>query len=252
MQRVFDYIDPFPSFYRNTLAGLDRSYTQSASLVLTNSAYSRETIYRIYGIFSQIAYLGVDIERFLPLMIARKNYVLSVGALVPNKGFDFIVRSLACINPTHRPQLILVSNSVIPKEREYLDRLASELGVSVIFRTLITDKELVNLYNEALLTVYAPVMEPFGFVPLESMACGTPVVGVCEAGVRESVIDGRTGFLTERNTRDFAVAIQRLIDDEMLRSKFGNESREYVLANWQWEYRVNNIEKQLSSVLSKS
>ena len=63
---------------------------------------------------------------------------------------------------------------------------------------LISDEELVLLYNKAKMVVYAPYCEPFGLVPLESMSCGTPVVGVGDGGVKETVINGKTGILTGR------------------------------------------------------
>ena len=67
---------------------------------------------------------------------------------------------------------------------------------------LITDEELVILYNKAKLVVYTPYMEPFGLVPLEAMSCGTPVVGVNEGGVMETVLNGKTGILVERNVNN--------------------------------------------------
>ncbi len=65
-------------------------------------------------------------------------------------------------------------------------------------------KNLVLLYNKANLVVYTPYQEPFGLVPLESMSCGTPVVGVNDGGVMETVTNGKTGILTERDTKIFA------------------------------------------------
>ena len=82
------------------------------------------------------------------------------------------------------------------------------------FRVGIPDEGLVQLYNRAMLTVYAPIMEPFGFVPLESMACGTPVVGIREAGVRETVRHAETGFLVDRDPEQFAAAVLALLDDD--------------------------------------
>lgn len=244
-QRVGNVFDPFPGLYRRTLGRLDRRNVSAADLVLVNSAYSRESLYRTYGIFSRVGYLGVDADHFRPLGLEEEDFVLSVGALRPNKGFDYLIRSLALGRPDHEPRLVIVSNAAHNHEQEYLSQLAASLGVSLSFRTAVPDEELVQLYNRAVLTVYAPVMEPFGLVPLESMACGTPVVGVREAGVRESVVDGVTGLLVDRDSREFAEAIQTLLDDNDRRTRYGQQAQAHVLNNWTWDRSVGRIEHHL-------
>ncbi|MCL5996867.1 MAG: glycosyltransferase family 4 protein [Chloroflexi bacterium] len=245
LRAAIDRADPFPATYRYTLARLDRVNTRSASVVLTNSSYSYEVLYRIYGVFAKVCYLGVDTQLFRCLSVPKADYVLSVGAMRPDKGFDFLLRSLACVDIAYRPRLIIVSNFAEPRECAYLDQLARESGVTVEFRSLIADEELTRLYNQALLTLYAPVMEPFGFVALESMACGTPVVGVREAGVRESVADGFTGVLTERDPRQFADAVEGLLRDSERRTAYGRNSRAYVEERWHWERCVDYLSEHL-------
>jgi glycosyltransferase involved in cell wall biosynthesis len=240
-----DRIDPLIRVYRATLRRIDRTNTQAATLVLTNSAYSQEILYRVYGISARVCPLGVDTERFRPIAQPRRNFVMSAGALQPNKGFDFLMQSLALIDAGRRPPLVIVSNAAVPGEREYLQQLADGLGVQVDFRTLVSDDELVCLYNQALLTLYAPVMEPFGLVPLESMACGTAVIGVREAGVRESILDEQTGLLTERDPEQFKEATVRLLDDAAARRRFGQQGRLQVEQLWQWDGCARTVERYL-------
>jgi glycosyltransferase involved in cell wall biosynthesis len=66
----------------------------------------------------------------------------------------------------------------------------------------ISDEELSDLYSNARFTAFPFTEEPFGLVPLESMACGTPVLTYGEQGPGESVLDGRTGWLT-RSPQEF-------------------------------------------------
>lgn len=245
-QRIGNLFDPLPGLYRRTLRRLDRANVRAAGLVLVNSHYSRETLYRVYGVLAEVCYLGVDTERFRPLDLNREPRVVSVGALTPKKGFDLVIDSLAQIEPARRPALTIISNFTIPAEQNFLQELARRNAVEVEFRAGVADDELVESYNRALLTVYTPVMEPFGFVPLESMACGTPVVGVREAGVRETVVHETTGLLAERDPARLARAIVSLLDDPERRAWLGRQGPPYVQAQWKWERTVQDIEDYLS------
>src|SRR5665647_580604 len=149
---------------------IDKKNASFADYILTNSYFSREAILRSYGLNSFVSYLGIDTERFKPLGIPKEDFVLSVGRLIPSKGLDFIVRSLGTIHPKIHPKLIIVSDEIDIHHKEFLERLARRCGVDLRIASLITDDELVSLYNKAQLVLYAPYLEPFGLVPLEAMA----------------------------------------------------------------------------------
>jgi glycosyltransferase involved in cell wall biosynthesis len=140
---------------------------------------------------------------------------------------------------------VIASNVQNPPERLYLERLARELGVEVQLRDNVTDVDLVELYNLARAVVYAPVQEPFGLVPLEAMACGTPVVAVAEGGVRESVIHDQTGVLVERDPVRFAVAVRRVVDDPAFAAQLGAAGRAHALEHWSWDRAVATFEQYL-------
>jgi glycosyltransferase involved in cell wall biosynthesis len=245
VQRLGNLFDPLPLLYRYVLGRLDRESVRAAGLILVNSAYSRESLYRAYGTFARVNYLGVDHERFRPSQAQREEYVLSVGALVPWKGFDFLIRSLARLDARQRPPLVIVSNHTDARELDYLQQLALETGVKVRFLSQVTDDELVHLYGQARLTLYAPVMEPFGFVPLESMACGTPVAGVREAGVRETILERRTGLLVERDPGLFARATADLLADDRRLDDYGATAVSHVKSAWTWQRSLSQLEATL-------
>ena len=96
--------------------------------VLVNSAFTRETLYRVYGILADVCYLGVDACRFRPLNLTKENFILSVGALQAKKGFDLLITSLALIPPKQRPLLVIVSNAIEQSEKYYLSELAQQPG----------------------------------------------------------------------------------------------------------------------------
>jgi glycosyltransferase involved in cell wall biosynthesis len=212
----------------------DSSNVQHATLLLTNSYFSAESIYRAYGLRAHVSYLGVDTDVFKPLGLERENFVLSVGAVAPLKGYDFLIDALAKVTPAQRPSLVIVGNTASQGETRYLEQLAAKREVGVTFRVNVTDEELVQLYNQASAFVYAPVLEPFGFAPLEAMACATPVIAVKEGGVRESVVHGSSGFLVPRDSDTFALALIRLIENPILARAIGANGRAHILDCWTW------------------
>lgn len=66
---------------------------------------------------------------------------------------------------------------------------------NIEFLGAVSSKELVDLYSNALYVVFTFTHEPFGYIPIESMACGTPVLTYDLQGPSESVLDGLTGWL---------------------------------------------------------
>lgn len=106
------------------------------------------------------------------------------------------------------------------------------------------------MYNRALMLAFVPVMEPFGLVALEAMACGTPVVGIREGGVRESVVDGRTGRLVDRIPDDVAGAIDALVQHDELRERYGAAAADYVRQEWSWSRCIDRYESEVARLLA--
>jgi glycosyltransferase involved in cell wall biosynthesis len=63
----------------------------------------------------------------------------------------------------------------------------------------ISASQLVDAYSNALFTLFTFTHEPFGYIPVESMACGTPTLTYNVQGPSESVIDGHTGWLAKND-----------------------------------------------------
>jgi glycosyltransferase involved in cell wall biosynthesis len=144
---------------------------------------------------------------------------------------------------------VIASNFQNAPERDYINTLAHDLDVEVRLLENITDDRLVELYNQAKLTVYAPVREPLGLVPLESMACGTPVVAVREGGMLETMVHERTGLLVEREPDKFASAVVSLLTHPQLADEYGNMGRQHVLDHWTWDQAATTLENYFVSVV---
>lgn len=225
----------------------DRSAAQAASRVICNSSYTAECISRSYGRDAVVCHPGVDSEVFTVGRDAprdERTSVMSVGALEPVKGHDLVVRALALLPPGSRPAMDLVYERCDATYRAQVEGLARSRGVELRVHAGISDAALAELYRAAAATVVAARLEPFGLVPLESMACGTPVVAVREAGYRETVEDGTNGYLVERSVAEIAAAVTRVLSGGLGRT--GQQIRRTVVPRWDWDGSVKRQLEQLA------
>jgi glycosyltransferase involved in cell wall biosynthesis len=164
---------------------------------------------------------GVDTDLFSPAEDRSAPWtwrVLHVGRLDPRKGIETAVRSLAVL-PAQATLEILGRGD--DRYRDRLVDVARNLGVAdrVSFGS-VGRAELVDRYRRADVVVFpAEWEEPFGLVPLEAMACGTPVVASGTGGSGE-FLDGDKNCLLvpPANPEALASAIRRLAADPVLRS----------------------------------
>lgn len=119
----------------------------------------------------------MDIFRFgiAPQSELRKDFFLSFGRLAEFKRVDRIIDAFSQMPDK---KLIITYGKNDPIKDELIQQAK---GLSNIeFRTNVDDQEAIWLLSNALATIYIPKDEDFGMVPIESMACGTPVIGVDE------------------------------------------------------------------------
>lgn len=162
-----------------------------------------------------IAPCGFDPEEMWPIdkVAARRHLklpvneriILQLGRMVPRKGVDNAIRGLARLIHTHKIQarLIIVGGEsdkpdpALTPELGRLLEIARQEGVEnqVEFLGRKPRQVLRYYYGAADIFISTPWYEPFGITPVESMACGTPVIGSNVGGIKYSVVDGQTGFL---------------------------------------------------------
>lgn len=234
---------------------LDVEYAQYADYTLCNSYFSHENLLRSYGINAMVSYLGINTNQFKALNLPRKNIVMSVGSISPHKGFDFIIRSISKVDKNIRPKFIIVGYASNKVWVNKIESLADELDVDLEIISGISYEELVNLYNEVKLVIFAPYLEAFGLVPLEASACGTPVIGVKEGGVKETVAHMKTGLSLDRNEFIFAEGITELLTNQELWNKFSEYGPKYVDGFWTLDHAgerlLNHIYRALNEEKKK-
>ena len=225
-----------------------------AKLVMTNSYYSKEAMFQRMRRSCVVCRYGVDTETFRPLGLPRESIILSAGRLVDAKQHHLVIDAVSKIPAPRRPRVVIATPEALthqedPVYAEHVIGMAKGRDVTLEIRRNPTEGDLVDLYNRALMLAFVPVMEPFGLVALEAMACGTPVVGIREGGVRESVIDGRTGRLVDRNPDDVADAIDALIQQKEVRERYGAAAADYVRQEWTWSGCIDRYESEVARLL---
>jgi len=176
---------------------------------------------------STVVYSGIEAAEFRQ-RAADPEWswrLLYVGRIDPRKGIDTAVRALAGL-PTEATLEICGRGD--DRHVEELHRLVRELGLEgrVSF-TSSERSELSERYAAADVVVFPPVWEePFGLVPLEAMACGTPVVAAPSGGAAEFLVDsGNCLTFPPGDPSALVTSLLRLAGDPALRRRLVEAGR---------------------------
>lgn len=208
---------------------VDRKNTRSASFWLASCYHIRERMIEAYEVYPKISYPGVDPKVFCPLKIKKENQVLFIGSKdSPLDGYDLAEEALRFIPKEERPKLVVISWVKEDNKRP-------------------KDSELVKIYNQSIATLCLSRFETFGLVPLESMACGTPVIATKVSGHRETVVEGECGFLVDFEPKEITQKLLFIIKNPDKTLELGRQGRKYIESFWTWEGSVRELEKILKT-----
>ncbi len=211
-----------------------KSNIEAADHVLCNSKFSQSRIQSAYPtITPAIHYIGVDTKMFSPRDKSNtKNQIITVGALDPSKNHGFAI-DVASKKPDQQAlRVIVVTDRSYGDTAEQLKAKAKQLGVELDIRVRVSTQELVELYRQSLATVYSPIEEPFGIVSIESQACGTPILGANEGGLKETIEDHVGGHLCERDPDVFAQHLEHWLHCPEVRQRLSEQARRNALDKW--------------------
>ncbi|MGW5433059.1 glycosyltransferase [Streptomyces sp. NPDC004059] len=202
---------------------------------------------------------GVDPDQFAPAARTRpagaRRRLLSVGRLVPRKGFDRAIRALADIPDAELivaggPEADLLGTD--PEARR-LCAVAGEYGVADRVTLLggVGRARMPRLMAGADLVLSLPRYEPFGIVPLEAMACATPVVATAVGGHLDTVVDGTTGVLVPADDDyDLGAVVRGLLADPDRLARYGAAGRQRVLSHYTWDRVADGVAGVYGAVAS--
>jgi glycosyltransferase involved in cell wall biosynthesis len=188
-----------------TMRAADRRAAARVTTYVAESHYIADQIERYYGREAEVVHPPVDCELFKPDgRQERGDYYLFCGRLV---------------EPYKRPGMVvdafrgLPERLVIAGDGPAYAELKSRAPANVEFVGHLDDDELVPLMQHCAATVF-PSVDDFGLIPVESMACGRPVLAFAAGGALETVEPGATGELFEQQSVDaLREAIRRFDPD---------------------------------------
>lgn len=228
-------------WYRALFDHLELRGVARAHAVLVNSRFTADTCLAVYPQMPgapAVVYPGVDVTLWVPSVNSDRTDLVVVGRFEPEKNARLAVAAFALMLARvpalvgRRLRLVVAGGfdhrlSVSHQTLTDLTTLAAELGCAaqVVLRPSIDGRALRELVASALAVVHPHPCEHFGYVPVEAMASGRPVIAVAHGGPLETVVDGETGLLCPATPEAFADAMIRLVLEPALADRLGAAGR---------------------------
>ena len=150
--------------------------------------------------------------------------IVAAGRLADAKNYPLLIDAMALLRQRVPARLFILGQGEL--EGSMRARIAERgLGDAVVLCGF--QKNPWKFIAKADVFALTSHYEGFGNVMIEAMACGVPVVATASAGTRDIVRDGHDGVLVENHdAASVAAALERLLGDTALRSRFGAAARE--------------------------
>jgi glycogen(starch) synthase len=186
---------------------------------------------------SSVIYNGVVTPAIAPSPLRfDPPRLLCLGRLVPEKGFDIALRTLAALIPRWSGARLLVAGD--GPARADLEQYAADLGLgdAVEFTGWVAPHEVATLVNTATVVLMPSRREGLPLVALEAASMARPVVGTRVGGLPEVILHGETGLLVGADdAAAFATAVGDLLADPQRAIHMGQAARTRVAEVFGWE-----------------
>ncbi len=181
---------------------------------------------------SEVVYPPVDDfwfePSYFPLSTFHSPSFLLVSSLVRYKRIELAIQACNALGA----QLKIVG------EGPDMQRLKKLAGPTIEFCGWQKGNELKDLYTNATATLF-PGDEDFGLVPLESMACGTPVVAFRSGGALETMSEGQTGeFFSEPTSESLQAALKKFDQKKFLKATLMTQAKQFSRAEFEKKIRA--------------
>ncbi|WP_259340112.1 glycosyltransferase family 4 protein [Mammaliicoccus vitulinus] len=172
-----------------------------------------------------------------------------VGRIVKDKGIEDLLKAFKLLeNRFNKVKLMLIGsieegNSVSKSDLNYI--MENE---NIIYIDHVEDP--VKYYNNMDVFIFPTYREGFGNVSIEAQSVGVPVITYDVTGAKDTVLNNQTGFIVEAgNYKEIANKIEKLINDETLKKKFGENGERWVKSHFSneiiWKDMIKFYEKKM-------
>jgi glycosyltransferase involved in cell wall biosynthesis len=189
---------------------------QRVDHMISNSKETQKRVAKFYRLESDVIYPPVHIpekQSYNP-----NGYYVTVSRLARAKHVEVLI---------HAANTLRLPLTVVGTGRD-LEYLKSMSGPTITFAGNVSDEQLVTIYQGARAFLFASQDEEFGIAPVEAMGYGLPVIAYASGGLKETVKDGRNGFLFDELTSDSLSSKLQTFEalSEQDRVKMSNHARD--------------------------
>lgn len=194
---------------------------------------------------------GVDLQFFKPnYAIKEPGLIIHTGRLKRYKSVDHLLLATQQLSLRRKDFRVVIigDGDDLPRLKGLAKKLAIENCVT--FTGYITEKEKLSYYQRATVLVENSIKEGWGMIVIEANACGTPVVSANSPGLRDAVLDGKTGFLYDYgNIEQLTHKIETLLDNKNLNKQISEAGVEWS-KNFSWDNAANEMLKIIERTIN--
>ncbi len=237
----FDDLSHYPEAarIRDFIRRCDERFIPAARKVFANSRTVAERLKRDNRIESEPLYHPPPRAETLRCG-ATGDYVFYPSRMEPQKRQELLIEAMRYVETPVR--CVLAGGT---HDRAHYEKLVRQHGVGdrIELRGFVAEAEMVELFADALAVCYLPFDEDYGYVTLEGMLAGKPVVVARDGGgATEFVEDGADGLLVDPTPRAIAAALDTLYGDRRRARRMGERGRDKLRTiNLSWANVVERI-----------
>ena len=208
------------------------SFLSAYDIVLAISKEVKESWKKYYNSEVKVLSTGVDCNKFTLKENSNNEEItlLYVGRLISRKNVDKIICAFKKLSKKYKIKLIIVGDGPDRKRLEKKSKKCEFIGI-------VSDPE--NYYKKADIFVSpSEYGEGLQGTILEAMSCGLTIVAT-NTKINKKLLYNNGGFLVESNGESIIDGIEKAIIAN--RSKISKRNRKYVLSNYNWEKKVEEI-----------
>lgn len=232
-----------PLVYKNNYFACLSESTKEDILKLFKNKEIEEKIYIIPP--------GIDLDKYKPDFSKKKERVIChVGRLKKYKSVHHLIYAVKILKEKNIDDFkVLIVGEGDDKER--LMELVKKLNLTktIEFTGYVSEEEKIDIYQSSLFLVENSIKEGWGLIVMEANACGTPVISAKTPGLRETVVDGETGFFYPYGEIDILVEKMKiLLENDNLREEMGKKAVNWA-RNFTWEKSANLMKELIDKIL---